>query len=60
MVSHELEVKYNDHIEGRNATKIERNNDRKGAIHVLCFDMQNVLSCPLCFYPRNISKRMSL
>jgi hypothetical protein len=46
MVSDELEVKYNDHIEGKNATKIERDNDRKGAIPVICFDMQNVLSCP--------------
>ena len=46
MVSDELEVKYNDHIEGKNATKVERDNDRKGAIPVLCFDMQNVLSCP--------------
>ena len=46
MVSDELEVKYNDHIEGRNATKVERDNDRKGAIPVLCFDMQNVLTFP--------------
>jgi hypothetical protein len=37
MVSDELEVKYNDHIEGKNATKVERDNDRKGAIPVLCF-----------------------
>jgi hypothetical protein len=36
MVSDELEVKYNDHIEGKNATKVERDNDRKGTIPVLC------------------------
>lgn len=46
MVSDELEVKYNAHIEGKNATKVERDNDRKEAIPVLCFDMQNVLTCP--------------
>ena len=67
MVSDELEMKYNDHIEGKNATKVERDNDRKGAIPVLCFDMQNVFTYPRAnvsnFYYRrqlNVSRHLHL
>lgn len=46
MVSDELEVKYNDHIEGKNATKVERDNDAREQYPFF------VLTCKMCFHIR--------
>lgn len=46
--------KYRAHIEAKTATRAERDNDRKGDVPVLSFDLQNVISCPRaeigCFF----------
>ncbi|KAF2885169.1 hypothetical protein ILUMI_21014 [Ignelater luminosus] len=46
-VTEEKKVKYESHITEKSAMRIERNKDRDDkAKVVLCFDLQNVISCP--------------
>lgn len=69
-VSKELKQKYESHVLGKTQTKVERDNDRKSEKPVLCFDMENVLTCPRAnisnfFYKRkfnvyNLTAHMSL
>ena len=59
-VSSELQTKYEKHVENKKCAKIERDKDRQSQEAVLCFDMQNVISCPRAnisnfFYKRKLN-----
>lgn len=50
------EEKYRAHIEAKTAMRAEKDYDRKGAVPVLSFDLQNVISCPQAEIGFNYSK----
>lgn len=45
-VPEQLESKYEKHDQEKKAMREERKEDRENDITVLCFDLENVLSCP--------------
>ncbi|XP_076107556.1 uncharacterized protein LOC143075857 [Mytilus galloprovincialis] len=59
-VGEDLKIKYELHIAGKSNTKVERDNDRSSDKAVLCFDMENVITCPRAnisnfFYKRKLN-----
>lgn len=54
ILTSELDEKRTIHIAEKNAMRLERHRDRDSAENVLCFDLQNVLTCPQadvsCFF----------
>ncbi|KAF5282318.1 hypothetical protein FQR65_LT14372 [Abscondita terminalis] len=40
------EKDYQEHIELKNQMRIERTKDREGKVPTLCFDLENVITCP--------------
>lgn len=69
-VSDQLNKKDDAHIQSKVRTKMERDNDRTSEKAVLCFDLENVSTCPranisIFFYKRklnvyNLTAHMSL
>lgn len=45
-MTEQLKEKHNKHINDKNETRTERDEDRKSENTVVCFDLQNVLTCP--------------
>lgn len=45
-ISEELRLEYEKHLKEKQAMRENRRNDRENDIPVLCFDLENVLSCP--------------
>ncbi|CAG9773293.1 unnamed protein product [Ceutorhynchus assimilis] len=45
-VSEELGIEYKKHLKEKQAMRENRKKDRENDIPVLCFDLENVLSCP--------------
>ncbi|CAC5415816.1 unnamed protein product [Mytilus coruscus] len=59
-VSEDLKMKYELHIVGKSNSKVERDNDRSSEKAVLCFDMENIITCPRAnilnfFYKRKLN-----
>ncbi|CAC5367993.1 unnamed protein product [Mytilus coruscus] len=58
--SEDLKMKYELHIVGKSNSKVERDNDRSSKKAVLCFDMENGITCPRAnisnvFYKRKLN-----
>ncbi|CAC5356571.1 unnamed protein product [Mytilus coruscus] len=60
VLTDEFKKKYENHIENKNNAKVERDQDRHSIKPVVCFDMQNVITCPRAnisnfFYKRKLN-----